>query len=232
MCGRYTLSKLEQLLRQFPAIIPLPPGLMPRFNIAPTQPVPVIANNHPDRVELFQWGLIPSWSKDSSCSGRMINARAETLAERPSFRTALKRRRCLVPADGFYEWRKEPDGKTKTPMYVRRRDGEPFAFAGLWDVWHTPDGSVVPSCTVITTAPNELMAPIHDRMPAILPRSAYERWLSPREQDAVDMTALLQPYPAAELEAYPVSRMVNSPRNEGAELMNRVDAEAGEAMLF
>jgi putative SOS response-associated peptidase YedK len=155
----------------------------------------------------------------------MINARAETLSEKPAFRTALKRRRCLVPADGFYEWRKEPDGKTKTPMYVRRRDGEPFAFAGLWDVWHTPDGSVVPSCTVITTGPNELMAPIHDRMPVILPPAA-------NEQAAADMTSLLRPYPAEELEAYPVSRRVNSPRNEGAGLVERAEIETGDPMLF
>src|SRR4051794_3101788 len=232
MCGRYTLSKLEQLLRQFPAIIQPPGTFVPRFNIAPTQPVLVIANNHPDRLEMFQWGLVPSWSKDDSCSGRMINARAETLPEKPAFRTSLKRRRCVVPADGFYEWKKGPDGKTKTPMYIRRRDGEPFAFAGLWDVWHAPDGSALPSCTVITTGPNELMSSIHDRMPAILPQADFEKWLAPKEQDAAEMAALLRPYPAEELEAYPVSRQVNSARNEGAKLTERAAEDLDSAMLF
>ena len=162
----------------------------------------------------------------------MINARAETLAEKPAFRTSLKRRRCLVPADGFYEWKKGLDGKTKTPMYIRRRNGEPFAFAGLWDVWHSPDGSVLPSCTIITTAPNELMSPIHDRMPAILPRADYEKWLAPKEQDAAEMAALLRPCPAAELEAYPVSREVNSARHEGSKLVEPMAEDLDSAMLF
>ena len=235
MCGRYSLTKLENLLRQFaflrffPGPVPVPePPDRPRYNIAPTQPVLVIANNHPDRLEHFRWGLIPSWAKDASIGSRLINARAETLATKPAFRTALRRRRCLVPADGFFEWRVEPvqaqgrpvrqaqgkPGKTKTPMYIRLKGGGLFAFAGLWDVWHSPDGSEIPSCTLITGEPNELVKPIHDRMPVILPKEAYGQWLNPKEQEPAALTELLQPYPASKMEAYPVSRAVNSPKND------------------
>ena len=213
MCGRYTLTKLEDLLRSFPFVTTLP-EVHARYNIAPTQPVLTVTNNHADRFEFFHWGLIPSWAKDPSIGGRMINARAETLAEKPSFRTALRRRRCLIPADGFYEWRKEPDGKTKTPMYIRLKGGKPFAFAGLWDVWHAPDGSTIPSCTIVTGEPNRLIASIHDRMAVILPPEHYQQWLDPEEQDAPALAALLRPYPADEMEAFPVSRAVNSPKND------------------
>ena len=158
MCGRYTLINLAALTQAFPWIVGEPPEQPPRYNIAPTQPVLVVANNHADRFEHFHWGLIPSWAKDPSIGNRMINARAETLAEKPAFRTALRRRRCLVPADGFYEWKKDAGGKTKTPMWITMKSGGVFAFAGLWDAWHAPDGSVVPSCTLITTEPNELMS--------------------------------------------------------------------------
>jgi putative SOS response-associated peptidase YedK len=218
MCGRYSLTKLEELLRQFtflrllPGPVPVPPD-MPRYNIAPTQPVLVIANNHPDRLEHFHWGLIPSWAKDPSIGPRLINARAETLAEKPAFRTALRRRRCLVPADGFFEWRVGP-GKARTPMYFRLKTGEPFAFAGLWDVWQGPDGSLVQSCTLITSEPNELVKPIHNRMPVILPAVDYEKWLDPGEQEPGMFQGLLRPYPASEMLSYAVSRAVNSPRND------------------
>ena len=140
---RYALFTLEDLLRHFPFVKSVPGEARPRYNIAPTQPVLTIPNNHADRLEMFHWGLIPSWAKDPSIGNRMINARAETLAEKPAFRTALRRRRCLVPADGFYEWRKEGDGKRKTPMYVRMKSGKPFAFAGLWETWRAPDGETV-----------------------------------------------------------------------------------------
>jgi putative SOS response-associated peptidase YedK len=226
MCGRYSLTKLENLLRQFaflrfyPGPVPAPgPPDRPRYNIAPTQPVLVIANNHPDRLEHFRWGLIPSWAKDPSIGSRLINARAETLAEKPAFRTAFRRRRCLLPADGFYEWRVGP-GKTKTPTYIRLKGGELFAFAGLWDVWHGPDGSEVPSCTLITGEPNELVKPIHDRMPVILPKAHYEQWLDPNEQEPAALRDLLVPYPASEMEAYPVSSAVNNPKNDWEEMNN------------
>lgn len=221
MCGRYTLSKLEEILRQFPSITELPGILAPRFNIAPTQPILAITNEHPDRIDHLYWGLVPSWAKDISVGSKMINARAETLAEKPSYRRPLSRRRCLIPADGFYEWKKNPDG-TKTPMHIRLKSGSLFAFAGLWEVWQSPDGSELPSGTVITTRPNELMADIHDRMPVILPESAYEQWLDPDEHPPEEFLDLLGPYPAKELEAYPVSSRVGSPKNDDRRLIEPV----------
>ncbi|HEX8913218.1 MAG TPA: SOS response-associated peptidase [Humisphaera sp.] len=229
MCGRYTLSKLEQLLRQFPGITQLPDELRARFNIAPTQSVPVIANSHADRVGMAHWGLVPSWAKDPSIGNRMINARAETLAEKPAFRSALRRRRCLVPADGFYEWQRHPDGKSKTPMFIRLKSGEPFAFAGLWEVWRDPEAGEgeepLTSCTIVTTSPNALMEHIHDRMPVILPASAYAAWLDPKERDAADLVGLLKPFPAEQMQAHPVSRRVNTPANDDRHLIEEVGAE-------
>jgi putative SOS response-associated peptidase YedK len=214
MCGRYTLINLAALTQAFPWIDEPPPDDVSRYNIAPTQPILAIANNHADRFEHFHWGLIPSWAKDPAIGNRMINARAETLAEKPAFRTAIRRRRCLIAADGFYEWKKDPGGKTKTPMLIRMKSGDVFAFAGIWETWHSPDGSVLPSCTVITTQPNELMAPIHDRMPVILMPEDYPRWLDPNEHDPADLADLLKPFPAEQMQANPVSRAVNSPKND------------------
>jgi len=168
------------------------------------------------------WGLIPSWAKDPSIGNRMINARSETLAEKPSFKAAYKRRRCLVLADGFYEWRKNPD-KSKTPMYVQLESRDPFAFAGLWESWHSPDGDHVLSCTIITTQPNDFVRKIHNRMPVILPRRAYEQWLDPDEQKPDRLQPLLAPYPAEEMTAYPVSTTVNNPRNETPECIEPVE---------
>ncbi len=205
MCGRYTLFKVDQILEAFPWIQQAPPGLFERYNIAPTEAILAIANNQADRIEPFRWGLIPFWAKDPKIGSPMINARAETLGEKPAFRNALLRRRCLVPADGFYEWKKTPGVKAKTPMHIRLRSGALFAFAGLWETWRSPDGSVIPSCTLITTQPNELMAGIHDRMPVILKPADYQAWLDPAERDAGELAALLQPYPAAEMEARPVA---------------------------
>jgi putative SOS response-associated peptidase YedK len=175
--------------------------------------VAVVPNDGKNRLDFFTWGLIPSWAKDPSIGNRMINARAETLAEKPSFRSAFHRRRCLILADGFYEWRKD-DGKSKTPMYIRLEDGSPFAFAGLWELWNAPDGSQVLSCTIITTEPNPLMEKIHNRMPVILPEKAYSLWLQSGEADPNALSELLKPYPAEEMVAYPVSRLVNSPDND------------------
>ncbi len=225
MCGRYTLFKLEQLLQRFPWIEVPPADAIARYNVAPTQPVLAVSNAEPDRFAHFHWGLVPPWAKDPSIGGRMINARAETLAEKPAFRNALRRRRCLVPADGFYEWRREPDGKTKTPMYIRMKSREPFAFAGLWETWRSPDGTSLPSCTLITGMPNEVVAPIHDRMVVILRPEHYQQWLDPGERAPEDLAPLLAPYPAAEMEAHPVSRTVNSPRNETADCIAPVTAE-------
>src|SRR5687767_7448984 len=168
MCGRYMLIRLADFTNLYPWILPSDQDAPARFNIAPTQSVAVVTNLPEPNIDYFHSGLIPSWAKDPGIGNRMINARAETLAEKPAFRTALRRRRCLVPADGFYEWKKDPGGKTKTPMYIGMKSGGVFAFAGLWETWHAPDGSVLPSCTLITTQPNELMADIHDRMPVII----------------------------------------------------------------
>lgn len=217
MCGRFTLTAdADDLREQFPGLY-IPPDLQPRYNIAPSQPVAVIPNDGKNRLDFFVWGLVPSWAKDPSIGDRLINARAETLLEKPSFRNAFRRRRCLVLADGFYEWRKE--GKVKVPMYIRLASGKPFAFAGLWEYWSSADGSEIFSCAIITTEPNDLMATIHNRMPVILPRQAYDLWLQPGETDTRRLTQFLAPYTAEEMIAYPVSPLVNNPRYEAAELI-------------
>ena len=213
MCGRYTLIKLAEFTDMFPWIRGPDSAVPGRFNVAPSQAVAVVANTAEPKVDFYSWGLVPSWAKDRSIGNKMINARAETLAEKPAFRTALRRRRCLLPADGFYEWKVE--GKTKTPMYITRADGKPFAFAGLWEMWHAADGSALPSCTIITVAPNDLMKTIHDRMPAMLAEEDYRAWLEPAEKETGAMMGMLRPYPAELLTVRPVSRVVNSPKNEG-----------------
>lgn len=219
MCGRFTLTvDPAQFQEAFPGV-DIDPEPAPRYNIAPTQPVAVIPNNAKDKLDYFVWGLIPSWAKDPSIGSRLINARANTLAQKPSFRSAYRRRRCLIPASGFYEWKPEPGSKSKTPMYITLASGKPFAFAGLWEFWQSSDGSQVLSCTIITTEPNELMAEIHNRMPVILPVEAYSLWLDPNERRPDELDGLLKPYPAAEMVAYPVSRQVNSPQNDTAELI-------------
>ena len=213
MCGRFTLTaNAKKLAESFVDFTP-PPENTPRYNIAPSQPVAVVANTGDNKIDFFVWGLIPSWAKDPKIGNKLINARSETLAEKPSFRTAYRRRRCLILTDGFYEWRKNPD-KTKTPMYIQLESQKPFAFAGLWEQWYSPHGDQVLSCTIITTQPNKFMAQIHNRMPVILPPDAYAQWLDPAEQKPDSLQPLLKPYPAEEMTAYPVSRQVNNPRND------------------
>lgn len=219
MCGRFTLTvDPAQLQEAFPGV-DIGQGSAPRYNIAPTQPVAVIPNNAKDRLDYFVWGLIPSWAKDPSIGSRLINARADTLAEKPSFRSAYRRRRCLIPATGFYEWKASPGSKSKTPMYITLASGKPFAFAGLWESWHSPDGSQILSCTIITTEPNELMAGIHNRMPVILPSEAYPLWLDANDRSPDELNGLLMPYPAEQMAAFPVSRQVNSPQVDAPELI-------------
>jgi putative SOS response-associated peptidase YedK len=220
MCGRYTLATNTQKLAESFSGFEVPAELPPRYNVAPTQPIAVVANNGQHKVEFFQWGLIPSWAKDPKIGNQLINARAETLGEKPSFKNAYKRRRCLVLADGFYEWKKEDDG-AKTPMYIRLASGDPFAFAGLWEMWQTAENTIL-SCTIITTDPNDLMAQIHNRMPVILPPAAYEQWLDPAERRPDDLQGLLHPYPTELMTAYPVSKMVNSPKNDSPALIEPV----------
>ena len=219
MCGRFTLALDRDGLQQAFPDFTFPAEMAPRYNIAPTQPVSVVPNNSQNTVEFFNWGLIPSWAKDPKIGNRMINARSETLAEKPSFRAAYKRRRCLVLADGFYEWQRVPGRKTKVPVHVRMASDEPFAFAGLWESWHSPDGSNILSCAIITTTPNEMLEEIHNRMPVILPPGAYQAWLDPEEKAPGALNGLLRPYPASEMKAYPVSTLVNSPKNDAPELI-------------
>ncbi len=216
MCGRFTLAVDINTIAKTFGVAPSVEAA-PRYNIAPTQEVVSILSNGTAHLEWLQWGLIPSWAKDASIGSKMINARAETLAEKPSFKRLLRSRRCLVPADGFYEWKKERSGKT--PMYITLKDGGPFAFAGLWDLWRDPDGRQIRTCTLITTEPNAVVAPIHDRMPVILPPEARDLWLDNAIQDEHALLPLLSPYPAEAMTARAVSRLVNNPKSEGAELI-------------
>lgn len=232
MCGRYTLHHTrEEIEERFAAeLVPhLAADAEPRYNIAPTQTI-LTVTERPGGARLldgFRWGLIPSWAKDPGIGNKMINARAETLAEKPSFRTALSRRRCLIPADGFYEWQdalpSEGSSKKppKTPMHLHLTGGGLFAFAGLWDEWHAPGGSPLRSCTIITTAPNAVAAPIHDRMPVILTPEDEALWLNPSVTDTASLLPLLAPYPAALMDAYAVSRAVNTPTVDDAGLITK-----------
>jgi putative SOS response-associated peptidase YedK len=223
MCGRFTLTiDPAQLQEAFPWAV-IPDNLPPRYNIAPSQPVAVIPNTGDNTLSMYRWGLIPSWSRDPSIGDRMINARSESLAEKPSFRNAYKRRRCLILSDGFYEWKQNPDMKSKQPMYIRLKNARPFAFAGLWEVWHAPDGSEIRSCTIITTQPNSLLEPIHNRMPVILPTNAYNEWLVTDDRQPDQLNHLLVPYSSTEMMAFPVSKMVNRPEYESPELVQPID---------
>lgn len=210
MCGRFVLENTpEQLLKTYR--LSAVPDLSPRYNIAPSQQIAVVRQqNGGDRELTFlQWGLVPSWSKDPAIGYKMINARSETVHEKPSFKQAFHARRCIIPASGFYEW--EKSGKEKIPHYFHLRDGEIMSLAGLWERWKSPEGRELETCTILTTAANSLVKRLHDRMPVILHRAEYELWLN-RETDDVDRLAgLFHPYPADQLEGYVVSKDVNSP---------------------
>ncbi len=211
MCGRFTLTAdLEHLAERF-SFRAANLSLQPHYNIAPSQPVLAIIGAEDRHAGFLRWGLIPSWAKDPSIGNRMINARAETLAEKPSFRRALQKRRCLVLADGFYEWKQE--GRKKTPMYITLKSHEVFGFAGLWEAWKSPDGETIHSCTIITTTPNSFMESIHNRMPVILSREAETPWLDRSLENPTRLLPLLTPYTEETMEAYAVSPAVNSPRN-------------------
>lgn len=206
MCGRFTQTHSASELA---AIFDLEevPEWQPRYNIAPTQMIPAIVEPH--HFKPLRWGLIPAWAKDPSIGAKLINARAETVSEKPSFRDAFQRRRCLIVADGYYEWKKQA-GK-KQPFYFRLTSGQAFAFAGLWEHWNSPTGETVETCTIITTAANELAATVHDRMPVILSETEYDRWLDPNFQSA---QALLHPYASEQMLSYPVSPSVNRPSHD------------------
>lgn len=211
MCGRFSLFSPEEILA---AMFGLEGGGFPppSYNIPPARNVAAVRvapeGTAKRELALLRWGLVPSWAKDPSIGNRMINARAETAPDKPAFRSAFRRRRCLVPADGFYEWRKA--GARKQPYYVRMADGRPFAFAGLWERWEGPDGAVV-SCALLTTGPNDLLAPIRDRMPVILSPADYGAWLDPEGRDPAKLLPLLRPYPPGAMTAYPVRPLVNNP---------------------
>lgn len=215
MCGRFALkSKPSEIAEEFG--IEKIPLLQPRFNIAPSQLVAAVRANPDRELAMFKWGLIPSWVSDPTIGNRMINARAETIAKKPSFRDAFKQRRCLVVADGFYEWKKQGSGKQ--PHYIRLKDDHPFGFAGLWERW-SRDGEEIESCTIITCEPNEMMMPIHNRMPVILDRDDYDQWLM---GDSKEVGELLRPFQADRMMAYPVSTLVNNTANDVERCMERV----------
>jgi len=219
MCGRFTLfSSAEEIAQMFEVDLP---DLLPSYNIAPSQTINAIAQM-PDRLKRelyrFRWGLIPSWAKDSAIAYKLINARSETASEKPSFRSAFKHRRCLIPTDGFYEWQHSEDGKAKKqPYFFSLKDGNPFALAGLWESWKSPDGEVIESCTILTTEANDILRPIHDRMPVILESKGWDMWLDPSFDNKNELQAILKPYPAEAMTAHPVSIKVNSPKNNSPE---------------
>ena len=219
MCGRFTLTVDPAELEEKFGNYTFPKKFAPRFNIAPTQPVLAIPNNDKFRADFFVWGLIPMWAKDPSIGSRLINARGETIAEKPSFRGSLKYKRCLILADGFYEWKAQPGKKTKAPFFIHMKDRKPFAMAGLWDAWNSPDGSTIKSCTIITTGANELMEMIHDRMPVILQPRDYAKWLDPAPQTPDQLLPLIRPFAAESMDAYPVSALVNKASNDLPELV-------------
>ena len=225
MCGRFTLSaNLDDLQGRF-GFEARDLEYRPRYNIAPTQPALVVSvdpQHGNRRAEFMRWGLVPFWAKDLKIGARMINAQAETAASKPAFRAAFKKRRCLILADGFFEWRK--DGKEKIPTYISQKSKTPFAFAGLWENWKSPEGERVRSCTILTTTPNELIQPIHNRMPVILSQESEALWLDPMTEEAKTLTPLLMPSPAEELTSIVVSGLVNSYKNSGPECVQPVEA--------
>ena len=217
MCGRYSLKTPADILaKQFR--VSKVPALSPRFNIAPSQPITIVrlrALQNGREMELVRWGLIPSWAKDPGIGNKMINARAETVSEKPAFREAFARSRCLVPADGYYEWQRQGRmGERKQPFYIRMRDERPFAFAGLWERWTGPDEQVIESCAILATEPNEPLKEIHDRMPVILDPNDYEQWLDPYIRQAELLQPLLRPYRNDALTAFPVGLRVNDPTHD------------------
>ncbi len=218
MCGRFSLGATTRLAQLFD--LPDWPEVPPRYNIAPSQDVAAVIRSREAAARKFRpmrWGLVPSWAKDSRIGNRLINARAETVATKPAFRRPLRERRCLILADGFYEWVRE--GRRKQPYCIRLCDGRPFAFAGLWDRWQPTDGTPLDTCTILTTTPNTLIQPLHDRMPVILAAGAYDLWLDPAVQNVERLQKLLAPYPADAMVAYPVSARVNNPANDSPDLL-------------
>ena len=222
MCGRYTLTSGLTILQRRFSFAAEQLNLEPRYNLAPGQNAPVIVSEDSNLLKLMRWGLVPSWAKETSTGYKMINARAETLPEKPTFKKSLQRRRCLVVADGFFEWANVPGTRSKIPMRFVLRSREPFAFAGLWDTWGKPDGDELHTFTIITTQANDLLQPVHNRMPVILPQENEDLGLDPDNRDMERLVFLLQPYPSNEMVAYPVSPLVNSPKNDKPECIQEI----------
>ena len=232
MCGRYRLSRRKQIVEEY-FDAQGDEDWSPRYNIAPTQPVPVIRQhpNEPRRVfSLMRWGLIPNWAKDMSGSAGMINARSETAITKPAFRDPMRLRRCLVPADGFYEWRKT--GTSKQPYCFEVNDGQLFAFAGLWDGWRDPGGQWIRSCSILTTTPNALTSPVHDRMPVILSREAYDLWLDPGMTNVVVLSDLLKPFDARLMRSFAVNSRLNQVANDDEACSLPVEGVEAKNLLF
>jgi putative SOS response-associated peptidase YedK len=217
MCGRYTITVTPEVLRALFGYAEQP-NFPPRYNIAPTQPIPIVRLIDGKRhFALVRWGLLPSWVKDPKKFTLLINARGESVCEKPAFRAAMKRRRCLIPADGFYEW--QAGGVRKQPYFIHRKSGEPFAFAGLWETWTGPNGEELETAAIVTTTANKTLAPIHDRMPVILAPDAFDLWLDAANVDPMTASALIAPAPENLLEAYPISTDVNRVANDNPKLL-------------
>lgn len=228
MCGRYTITSAPEVLRQlfgYAEDVDFPP----RFNIAPTQPIPIVRLFEGRRqFVLVRWGLLPSWVKDPHNFSVLANARGESVREKPAFRAAMKYRRCLVPADGFYEWQARGGGP-KQPFYIHAKSGEPLAFAGLWESWMGPNGEELETATIVTTEANRTIAPLHDRMPVVVPPEAFDLWLNTRAVDDKTAEALIRPAPDNLLDVYPVSTAVNRTANDNPKLLDRFDVSAAAA---
>ena len=223
LCGRFTLfSSYQNLINEFDILQMFDEALYEKsYNVAPTHNiVSVINDGQKNRIGFLKWGLIPSWAKDAKMASRMINARSETIDEKPSFKKSFYQRRCIIPMDSFYEWKR--DENLKIPMNVKMKDNSLFGVAGVWDAWKAQTGELIYTCTIITTEPNELMTGIHDRMPVILPKEQHASWLDPNNQDKDQLKSLLVPFSASKMMAYEVSNKVNSPKNNSAELIQRV----------
>lgn len=219
MCGRLVIDLSPEMITEIYGIIrKIERELNPRYNVTPSQTIPIVREDAEGNRELVfvRWGLIPFWAKDVAIGNSLINARSETAAEKPSFRSAFKRRRCIIPTGGFYEWQRQ-DGKRKQPWYFRMADGSPVSIAGLWEHWKGSDGQIIESCSILTTSANELMAPIHERMPVILNHGDNETWLNPKLTDVAVLQGFCRPCSSEILSAYPVSPMVNSPKIDSAE---------------
>jgi putative SOS response-associated peptidase YedK len=233
MCGRFRLSRRKQIIEENFETAEWQDDWSPRYNIAPTQAVPVI-RQHPKepvrQISLMKWGLVPHWAKDASGAANTINARSETAATKPAFRDPLKFRRCLIPSDGFYEWLRTTT--SKQPYCFEVNSGDLFAFAGLWERWHDPSGQWVKSCSILTTTPNAVTSAIHDRMPVILRKDDYDVWLDPGMQNVAAISELLKPYDARLMRAYPVSTRINHVANDDVECSQPVEVAEAQDRLF